>query len=135
MTRDPATKAEWLASLREQQRKTVAPYSLLAILLGLALAGALWSGRVYGDSFRSPRGEVVLVRHQEPCDDAAILLHLQRGGLGRIAHQFKRATLTYGGRDWKSCWIEVGEWVYSVDEEGSPLERIPVDRFKDDPGA
>lgn len=78
----------------------------------------------------APDGTVVYVRHDAKCDDADIVAHLTRMGAGERVGEFKKGTLTYGGRKWRSCWIEYQEHVVSVDEEGSPLQPLPVRLFK-----
>ena len=132
---DPATKQEWLTSLRaKQQRATMAPYWVItALILGVGLA--LFAGRVWADAFRAPRGDVVLVRHQAQCEDADILAALLKMGAGHLVGDFKKATLTWEGRDWRSCWIEADGYVYSIDETGELLQPIPASLFKDGPGA
>jgi hypothetical protein len=110
---------------------------MLGTLLGaLVAACVLYSVRpARADAYRSKNGEAALVRHQTQCDDADILTHILRLGGGELLGQFKKATLTYGGREWRSCWIEIDGMVYSVDEEGAPMQAIPASLFKDGPSA
>ncbi len=117
----------------EEQRITVSPYWLLivALLIPIALVGALWAGKVYADdSVGTHDGSVKYVRHEAQCDDADILAVLLRMGAGDFLATFKKGTLTYGGREWRSCWTEIDGTVYSVDEEGVPFEPIPARSFK-----
>lgn len=106
---------------------------VLWILFGAFIAACAVYGikKARADEYASQRGEVKLVRHQAPCDDADIGAHILRLGGGELLGQFKKATLTYGGREWRSCWVEVHGMVYSVDEEGEPLQAIPASMFKD----
>jgi hypothetical protein len=81
------------------------------------------------DEFFTKDRSVGLVRHDARCEHSKILAHLVAMGAGQLLEHFKKATLTYGGRDWESCWIELDGFVMSVDEEGVPLEPIPSNRF------
>lgn len=77
-------------------------------------------------------GPVALKLLQDPCKNSAVIAYLTKLGAGPNLRKFKAAVLTYGGRDWASCWIEFDGYVYSVDEEGSPLEPIPRKQFKEE---
>ena len=114
----------------EEARDTLLPKLFWAAVIGLALAAALYPALSRADEFRSQDRSVALVRHDAKCDDADILAHILRLGGGDLLQQFKKATLTYGGRDWRSCWIEVDGMVYSIDEEGSPLQPLPARLFR-----
>lgn len=118
---------------QEEQRDTLLPKLFWALVIGLALAAALYPVFARADEFRSPDRSVALVRHDAQCDDADIVAHILRLGGGDLVDRFKKATLTYGGRDWRSCWVELDGMVYSVDEEGSPLQALPVRMFKAQP--
>lgn len=88
-----------------------------------------WPSIVLSDEFFTKDRSVGLVRHDVRCENSTILAHLVAMGAGQFLDQFKKATLTYGGRKWESCWIELDGFVMSVDEEGVPLEPIPSNRF------
>lgn len=100
--------------------------------LGVILALAVREARA--DVASSPTGDVKLERHQAACDDADILAHVLRMGGAHVIDKLKKATLTYGGREWRSCWVEIDGYVFSVDEEGAPLQKIPASAFKDKSG-
>lgn len=114
---------------------TLLPWLIWGVIIGLIIAALFYSARLHADEARAADGSVAYVRHDAPCDDADINAHIIRLGAGQMLSQFKKGTLTYGGRDWRSCWIEVQEFVYSVDEEGAPFEAIPARIFKAKPGA
>ena len=65
-----------------------------------------------------------LVLYEEPCSPE-VLLWLKP----QLHDLFKRATLTWGDRDWKSCWLQWEGKVYSIDEEGSAFQPIPANLF------
>ena len=66
------------------------------------------------------------------CSDATVLKHLLSKSRPELLDKFKDARLTWGGKEWASCWIEFDGMVYSMDEEGSPLQPIPREMFVDD---
>lgn len=107
----------------------------LLVVSAVAALFLLGVKKAIADEVRAPDGSVVYVRHDAACNDADILAHILRLGGGERAGEFKKGTLTYDGRDWRSCWIEVGGLVYSIDEEGSPLEPLPSRLFKARGGA
>ena len=100
---------------------------LLLISLLVAVCCPAQADRAFG-----VKGKVQLVIHETPCLNTTIQAHIVRMGGGHLLDKFKAATLTYGGRDWQSCWVEMDGFVVSVDEEGSPLEPIELARFKED---
>lgn len=124
-----ATDSEWFEGKR-YHRKTCLPISFWIGVI--ALTGCfLYGAKAFADtSFQAKDGSVKYVRHSAQCEDADILKYLLAMGAGHLIDQFKKGTLTYGGREWRSCWIEMQETVFSVDEEGSPLEPIPATLFK-----
>ena len=118
---------------RDRQRfywLRLAEWTALAAVIML-IVGMIVPKAAHADSqITAPDGTDVYVRHDAKCDDADILAHLTRMGAGEMLDQFKKGTLTYGGRKWRSCWIEYQEHVVSVDEEGAPLQALPVRMFK-----
>lgn len=105
---------------------------LLALFVGVGTAEAALNYRV-----ESPNGTVGLRLSEAPCTEAKVLMHIKPS----FHSKFKAAVLTYGGRDWHSCYIEVetpdqqGKLIpviYSIDEEGSQFQPIPKRVFKDD---
>lgn len=123
---DEDTKAE-----RAELRKLVG-----AVLLGLASAGLL----LYAASahaapvFRgqSNDGKVMSLRLlNEPCAEK-VKMHLAVRVPAAFMEKFKAARLTFGGRDWDSCWVEHDGYVFSIDEEGAPLQPIPRTAFREE---
>ena len=46
--------------------------------------------------------------------------------------KLKAAVLTWEGRQWESCWVEVNGVVHSIDEEGAFFQPVPFRMFRDD---
>jgi len=98
----------------------------------------LYSGRANAaPTFKGQgdNGPIVLVLLQDACKDEKVLRHINQPFHAKL----KAARLTWGGRQWSSCWIELEmmsngrmeKFVFSVDEEGSPLQAIPRRAFRD----
>ena len=94
--------------------------ALCIVALTIASAYAAPTFRGIGSNNRPMK----LVLYQEPCS-AEVLFWIKP----QLHDLFKRATLTWGGRDWKSCWIELDDIVYSIDEAGDVFQPIPADLF------
>lgn len=75
--------------------------------------------------------EIVLRLLDSRCSNAAVLKHLLVRVPPDYLDRFKDARLRYEGKDWASCWFELDGMVYSIDEEGAPLQPIPRDLFRD----
>jgi hypothetical protein len=67
-----------------------------------------------------------------PCAEEKVLVHLRLRVQPALLPRFKAAVLTWGGRVWASCWIDVDGVVYSMDEEGSLFQPVPRPLFRDD---
>jgi hypothetical protein len=67
-----------------------------------------------------------------PCTDAKVLEALREKVSPLLAGKFRAAVLSWDGRIWASCWIDLGGVVYSIDEEGAPFQPIPLELFRDD---
>ena len=108
------------------------------VALGFILAVAGYAhGQtvVSSEVFRSQgsNGQPMVLRiFQTPCEDAAVLKHLLPRVLPEVLVKFKAARLTWEGKDWASCWIEVRGRVYSIDAEGSQFQPIPRSLFLDE---
>lgn len=85
----------------------------------------------------TPNGPVGLRLSEAPCTNPKVLAQIK----AEFHHLFKAAVLTYGGRDWHSCWTEIEmpdqhgklhQTIISIDEEGSPFQPIPKKLFRDD---
>lgn len=114
----------WAEHEQEQQptRKTVAPYWAVgaAILLGVALAGALWSGRAYSDPiFKAENEGVAITLYDEPCELAA------------VSNLPFKAVWIEKGKTFQGCWgarTEVGLVVAYFDDRTVGL--IPIQALK-----
>lgn len=122
---------------KPEPRPTILPLVLLALLVGVVLAFALYSGRLHaepalsGPIFRSfgQNGQPAALRiFEAPCSDPKVLQRIRP----HHHQEFKAARLTWGGQDWASCWIELDGIVYSIDEEGSEFQPVPRRMFRDD---
>lgn len=103
-----------------------------ALLLALVIAGAIVSAHA-ADVFRDKDdlgGPAVYRLSDKPCTHPKVLAHLR----GHILddRRFKAGTLTWHGKDWASCWIEIRGTVHSIDEEGSPFSPVLRKLFRDE---
>jgi hypothetical protein len=94
---DPATKQEWLNSLRAQhQRITWLPYSLwaaiLAVLLGIALAGATRFAHAE-PRFQVANKDITITLYDDPCELKDQISNLP------FKAEWKEGAKTYRG-----CW-------------------------------
>ena len=71
----------------------------------------------------------VLELHEKPCTDKKVVEQLRSKVLD--VRRFKAAVLTYGGKQWASCWTELRNEALSIDEEGAPFQAVPRRLFKD----
>lgn len=68
----------------------------------------------------------------KPCTNSKVLAAINEKARPELRARFKEAQLLYSGKMWASCWIEMNEIVYSIDEEGAPLQAIPRFLFQED---
>ena len=100
---------------------------VLVLAVGFAYAGLRF------EALGSDNRPIVLRLFITPCSNKMVLLHLRTRIVdSSYIAKFKSAVLTWRGKDWASCWIEVGGLIYSIDEEGAPLEPIPFGFFRND---
>lgn len=66
---------------------------------------------------------------ETPCTNKKVVAQLRSKALD--VRRFKAAVLTFGGKTWASCWIELQQLVFSIDEEGAPFQAVPRRLFKD----
>lgn len=109
-----------------QPRKTISPYwVLVAILTGVCLAMALWSGKVRADSptliAQDPQGNWIRL-HDEPCAAATAWFKL------------RRAEMFYQGKNYGACWRVEGGAVLVFDDNGD-FSMVPVQAFHREPAA
>lgn len=107
-------------------RKTVLPYwsLVLAASLGLAIAGALFAGKVYADEptiiAKDPQGNWIRLR-DEPCPDVPDWMKL------------RKAEMFYQGKVYGACWRVEKHTVLVFDDNGD-FSVAPVQAFqKDEP--
>lgn len=114
-------------------RPTVLPVDLL-VLIGFVAAVGVYSCAYAAPVFRAEGGgtSVVLRLLDKPCTDEKVLAHIGQQAKTEFRSKFKAAELTYNGTEWKSCWLLFDGDVYSIDEAGDPLQKIPYNKFKDD---
>lgn len=97
---------------QEQQRATISPYwALVAILLGVCLAMALWSSGVRADPIATAQAEnnAVITLFNEPCDIKDQVTNLPM-----------RATWVEGEKTFKGCWgphPDLGAAVFYFDDK------------------
>lgn len=105
-------------------------WGAFALLIAVFIAFPVLAAPVYrgtGDNGK-PTSLTLL---DTPCSDAAVLKHIITRIRPDLAVQFKNARLYWDGKEWASCWLEYQGIVYSIDEEGSALQPIPMDAFRD----
>lgn len=95
---------------------------------GLAYCARAGAAEVFR-GFDRQGGVAALKLQEEPCTNKAVMEQLRKRALD--VRRFKAAVLTYGGRDWASCWIDLDDTVLSIDEEGAPFQPVPRHLFKD----
>lgn len=96
-----------------------------ALLIGNAYAAPVAVGTTY-------EGQQMKLRLlQAPCG-AKVLVHLRTMVNPEFLPKFKAAALTWNGKVYASCWVDVGGQVYSIDETGDILPPIPRAYFVDD---
>lgn len=101
-----------------------------ALALAMILVPLLaHSAEVYRD--RDDQGGPAIYRLSEkPCTHPKVLEHLRAQILDD--RRFKAGILTWHGKEWASCWIEVRGTVLSIDEEGSPFSPVLRKLFRDE---
>jgi hypothetical protein len=111
--------SEW--EEQPQERKTLAPYWAisLAVIFGLVLAAALWSGRVYAAPLFTATNEgVTITLTDEPC------------ALDAVSNLKYRATWVEKDKTFEGCWAphrEMGAVIAYFDDKTIAL--IPVQAF------
>lgn len=121
---------------------------LAAVTIGAVLGMVLYSakaGAALNYRAQAPNGQSVGLRLSDaPCTNEKVKAHLAAVIRPEYLDKFKAAVLTWGGRDWHSCWFTITvidqggrehEMVWSLDEEGSPFNPpygIPKQMFRED---
>lgn len=133
---------------RERRRLIILPWLVWAVIVGLAIGSVLYAGRVQAAlSYEAMggNGQAAKLRLSEaPCTNAKVIKHLHALIKPEYISQFKAAVLTWGGRDWHSCWLILDlidqngrdvQTIWSVDEEGAPFNPpygVPRSLFRED---
>ena len=116
----------------KEDRRKLRPWVQGAIGAGCAIALFIAAFNAIGaPMFKSSDGSVALKLKETPCSDEKVLFFLAQKVQPEFLGKFKDATLTYGGREWKSCWIEHQGHIFSIDEEGAPMQPIPLQYFRE----
>ncbi len=124
---------EWFHGLTtcqaKEDRQRLRPLSI--VLAVMCILGLVYAAKeAYGaPMFKSDDGSVALKLLDTKCSDAKVLAFIAERVQPQYLGKFKDAVLTYGGKQWKSCWIEHQGHIFSIDEEGSPMQPIPVAYF------
>lgn len=138
---DPEARME-----RRELRKIVGIVMLVGLAIGLFLGMGGWA---FATEASEPKAEPSLVfraMHEDgspvvlrifitrPCTDDRVLMRLVHEVKvpRHIVPFFKAATLTWQGRDWASCWIQMQGRVVSIDEEGAPFQAVPMGSMRDE---
>ena len=101
---------------------------LVAAFIFLPMAAAAPTFKAQASNGRAMSLKLLETR----CSDPAVLKHLLAQVRPDLLDKFKDARLHYDGKDWASCWLALDGVVFSLDEEGAPLQPIPMDAFRDD---
>jgi hypothetical protein len=116
----------------KEERRKLRSWAHYALGAGCALALFIAAfNAVAAPMFKSSDGTVSLRLLDTPCSNEKVLFFIAQKVQPEFIAKFKDAVLTYGGRDWKSCWIEYQGHVFSMDEEGAPFQPIPLQYFKE----
>ena len=117
--------------MKNRMRVVWAAFALLVALFIAVPAAFAQSSKVFRAT--GINGKLAVLRiFFTPCENAAVLKVMVVTVKPELLDKFQRAKLTWDGRDWESCWLEFGGNVYSIDEDGSPFQPIPMALFKDE---
>lgn len=130
------------------KRMTVIPWLLWAFVIALAIYGVIHATKSHAAlnyQAQGPDGQVAGLRLSEaPCTNEKVREALKAHIKPEYQAKFKAAVLTWKGRDWHSCWLQIEvvdqngrehEMIWSVDEEGVPFNPpygIPKRMFRED---
>ena len=116
----------------KEERRKLRPW-VGAVVSGACLAAlfVLATSAYAVPMLKSSDGSVALKLKDTPCSDEKVLFFLAQKVQPEFLGKFKDSVLTYGGREWKSCWIEHQGHIFSIDEEGAPMQPIPLQYFRE----
>lgn len=129
-------ETEWFEGFREEdelercQRRRFALWLsvILAIVIGAAVV-TCHADEVYRD--KDEQGRVVVYRMTDkPCIDKNVRAHLYMRLLDD--RRFRAGVLTWQGKDWASCWIDLRGTIHSIDAEGAPFQPVLRKLFRDE---
>lgn len=110
-------------------------WTLFAWLIFIALAGVgivkCAQAAPTFNAFGMDGNPAALELRQTPCENAAVVKHLREKVKPEYISSFRAAVLTWGGKQWASCWIERDGVIFSIDEEGSYFQPTPRRFFRD----
>lgn len=100
---------------------------LIILLLAVLLARHAIAGEVLrGDDDKG--GEMVLRLNPGPCHETVVRWFPSRV-YPEYREQMRDAELTWHGRQWHACWIDIEGRVYVLDEQGATLMGNGADFF------
>ena len=105
-------------------------WASFALLVALFIAVPTWAAPVFKGR-ASDGSQVALTLYETPCKHKEVLKYINENVQPSLRDKFLEAKLFWQGKEWSSCWIVMGGIVYSVDEEGAPLQPIPMEAFRE----
>ena len=100
------------------------------ILAALVLMLATDAYSVPAFRARSSQGEIVLRLLDAKCSNEKVMAHIKTKVRAEYQNEFRDGKLSWhDGKDYATCWIAMDGVVFSIDEEGSPLNPVPYRSF------
>lgn len=129
-------ETEWFEGFKAEDELERCQRRRFALWLSVVLALVIGAGivtchasEIYRD--RHEDGSPVAYRlTDKPCTDKKVRAYLYMRLLDD--RRFRAGILTWKGKDWASCWIEIRGTVHSIDEEGAPFQPVLRKLFKDE---
>lgn len=141
-------ETEWFEGKSHNRRMIIFPWILRAVIVGASIGAVFYAGGVRAAlAYESMggNGQPAKLRLSEaPCTNENVIKHLHSFIKPQYIPRFKAAILTWGGKDWHSCWLELDlldqngrevQTIWSVDEEGTPFNPpygVPRSLFRED---
>ena len=101
-------------------------FALLAVAFILVPTAWAQSAVVFMSKDQQGR-PMALWLFEKPCT-AKVARHIR----SEYRDLFRSSKLTWGGKDYESCWIVQGGSVHSIDETGELMLPIPIHLFRND---
>ena len=106
-------------------------WQCFALLVVMLIVGPVFAAPTFkGTGLNDKPASLTLLKTQ--CSNATVLKHWLRQGKPEFLDKLKDARLLWDGKVWSSCWLLFNGVVYSIDEEGSKFQPIPLGAFRDD---